>query len=406
MAELLFLLFTIPIVTGLIGWTTNWAAVKMIFYPQHFVGLGPLGWQAILARHADKFAGGVAEMVTQNLVTAGELADRIPQAELTRLLEKHLDAGAEPAARRVADALEPGQWETLAPAMQAMVVAMIRDKGREALRQLGPQVKTLAIQSIDLGQVIFSSLTGRNIGVMIRLTKYIARSEFRFIEYYGGLFGLLIGLVQVALWGLLQRWWLIPAVGAVVGLVTNWLAIQMIFKPRQPKRYLGFVTYQGLFPKRQAAIAADYGKIAATEILTPRRMLQWCRDSGAGDTLERKLKQLAEQHFNRELQEAQTALPGVFDLEKIEAAKQHAFEALREILLNALPEIEELLDQHLQVGRTIEERMAALPKDRFERILRGIFEEEERTLILVGGFLGLCVGLLQALVVLRLGSGG
>ena len=48
----------------------------------------------------------------------------------------------------------------------------------------------------------------------------------------------------------------------------------------------------------------------------------------------------------------------------------------------------------------IEDKMAALDKDRFERILRGIFEEDEIILILVGGVLGAGVGFLQALLVL------
>ena len=46
-------------------------------------------------------------------------------------------------------------------------------------------------------------------------------------------------------------------VGAAVGLITNYLAILMIFKPQQPTRYLGVVTYQGMFAKRQNDIARD-----------------------------------------------------------------------------------------------------------------------------------------------------
>src|SRR3546814_4760613 len=64
-----------------------------------------------------------------------------------------------------------------------------------------------------------------------------------------------------------------PIVGAIVGLGTNWLAIQMIFRPLEPRRYFGLVTYQGMFPKRQAEIAHAYGRIAGHEVLTPANLI-------------------------------------------------------------------------------------------------------------------------------------
>jgi uncharacterized membrane protein YheB (UPF0754 family) len=44
-----------------------------------------------------------------------------------------------------------------------------------------------------------------------------------------------------------------------------------------------------------------------------------------------------------------------------------------------------------------------MSKMEFEEILRGIFEEDERTLIGVGGVLGAAIGTLQAGIVLSLG---
>mgnify|MGYP001581192326 CR=1 FL=1 len=41
------------------------------------------------------------------------------------------------------------------------------------------------------------------------------------------------------------------AAGAIDGLVNNYLAIEMIFRPLEKKRYLGIFPYQGLFPARQ-----------------------------------------------------------------------------------------------------------------------------------------------------------
>ena len=66
------------------------------------------------------------------------------------------------------------------------------------------------------------------------------------------------------------------------------------------------------------------------------------------------------------------------------------------------PTIEAHLAETLRLEELIEERLGALEKAQFERMLRGIFEEDEWILIVVGGALGASIGVLQGLAVLGL----
>ena len=285
MPEIVLLLLTIPTVTALIGWITNWAAVKMIFHPEKFIGIGPVGWQGILTRQAPKFAQNVANMVTENFLTAEQMVNSVDPKQVEKLLGDKLDDSTKKLVEECGEIVAPGAWPNLPEPMQAMVLAQIKLKTQEMVTLVFDKVKPLLMKALDLHAIIIRSLTGENVQVMVRLTKYIGRKEFKFIEYYGGVFGGLIGLAQVALWSVLQRWWLMPIVGAIVGLVTNWLAIQMIFRPKEPTKYFGLVTYQGLFPKRQSQIAQDYGVIAAREILTPKALIDYIMESEAGQKL-------------------------------------------------------------------------------------------------------------------------
>src|SRR3546814_3210658 len=108
-------------------------------------------------------------------------------------------------------------------------------------------------------------LSGPNADRLARGAQEVGHRELRFIESYGGVFGFIVGIVQAAAYSAFSVWWTMPIVGAIVGLGTNWLAIQMIFRPLEPRRYFGLVTYQGMFPKRQAEIAHDYGRIRSEE---------------------------------------------------------------------------------------------------------------------------------------------
>ncbi len=59
---------------------------------------------------------------------------------------------------------------------------------------------------------------------------------------------------------------LIPVISAFIGWITNWIAIKMLFHPKQPRRFLG-ITIQGIFPKRQKHIAQKLGSIVANDLL-------------------------------------------------------------------------------------------------------------------------------------------
>ena len=126
MSGILLLLLTIPVITALIGWVTNWAAVKMIFHPERFVGIGPIGWQAILTRRSHKFATGVADMAADNLISAREIAQRLDPAEMEKLFAETLDSETERVCKEAADVIQPGAWDELPEPARAMIVAQVR----------------------------------------------------------------------------------------------------------------------------------------------------------------------------------------------------------------------------------------------------------------------------------------
>lgn len=66
-----------------------------------------------------------------------------------------------------------------------------------------------------------------------------------------------------------MNYWLIliPLISAFIGWFTNWIAIKMLFHPKEPKKILG-ITFHGIFPKRQKLFAEKLGKLVSTELLS------------------------------------------------------------------------------------------------------------------------------------------
>src|SRR5688500_1811288 len=68
-------------------------------------------------------------------------------------------------------------------------------------------------------------------------------------------------------YSLLIQLLVIPIISAFIGWFTNWIAIKMLFHPKEPKRILG-ITFHGIFPKRQKKYAEKLGKMISTEFLS------------------------------------------------------------------------------------------------------------------------------------------
>ena len=401
-ANVLVVIVAVPLVTAFIGYITNWAAVKMIFQPEEFVGVWKIGWQGVLPSKADTFAADVAGNVGAVLSPA-ELTERLDPAEVEALFADRLDDELPLVVRDVAEMLAPGTWDQMAPEAQQLVITQIKSEGRQVAQDVFDDLQGISHELLDLERLVFDLLSGSNVKRLVRLFQEIGGKELRAIVNLGFWFGLVIGIFQAATFTILDRWWVMPIVGGIVGLGTNWLALQMIFRPLERKRYAGLVTYQGMFPSRQAEIAADYGRITAREIITPANLLRLITEGDAGTRIARVVLTRVNERIDaaRPMVEMLTQTQ-VSDVQLAEV-KTMVVARVSESVPDLQPEIEAYLEEQLQVGELVESKLKAMPKLEFERLLRGIFEQDEWILIAIGGALGAGVGVLQGMLVLATG---
>ena len=74
---------SIPFVAGIVGWGTNWVAVKMTFLPKEFVGITPpIGWQGIIPSKATKMAG---IFVDTSMARLGKLSELFEELDPDRI---------------------------------------------------------------------------------------------------------------------------------------------------------------------------------------------------------------------------------------------------------------------------------------------------------------------------------
>lgn len=65
-----------------------------------------------------------------------------------------------------------------------------------------------------------------------------------------------------------------PIIGAIIGYVTNWIAVKMLFRPRKEIRVFGkrLPFTPGVIPRGQSRLARAVGNVVETQLLTPEYM--------------------------------------------------------------------------------------------------------------------------------------
>ena len=191
--------------------------------------------------------------------------------------------------------------------------------------------------------------------------------------------------------------YLIPFISAFIGWFTNWIAIKMLFHPKDPKRILG-VTIQGIFPKRQKQFATKLGAVVANDLLHFDEIIGRIKDPAN----QRDLAPFIETHIDEFLQvKLKEKLP-VISMFVGEGMIQKIKEGLMEEIEVLLPELiirfTDKLSDSVDVEQIVTEKVSNFSSDKLEEILVSIMKKEFRFVEILGGVLGFVIGLMQVLL--------
>lgn len=189
----------------------------------------------------------------------------------------------------------------------------------------------------------------------------------------------------------------IPFISAFIGWVTNWVAIKMLFHPRQPLK-LGFFTLQGIFPKRQQQFAEKLGKLVASELLS----FDDIRHKLTDPEKIKSIMPLVEAHLQKFLKEklpkAMPMLAMFIGDSTIAQIKGVLMEELHTLFPLMIDQYLDNVKSELDLEKIVTDKVAAFSSDKLEDILNGIMSKEFRFVEIIGGVLGFLIGLLQLLM--------
>jgi uncharacterized membrane protein YheB (UPF0754 family) len=240
----------------------------------------------------------------------------------------------------------------------------------------------------------------RDKALLNRLIRDISRPEMRFIARSGIWFGFTLGCVQLVVWALTKSPIVLPLFGLGIGWLTDWLALKMIFLPREPRRFFGLYTWQGVFQKRRDQVAADYGDMIAREIITIPNLLEAVLRGPKSDRLFAMITREVQKTIDAQASVVKPFVAIAVGTKKFQEMKQTAAAKAAERVPETIRYAENYAINALDVRNTIVDRMRKLSALEFEQLLRPAFRQDEWKLIAVGAVIGGLVGELQVLALL------
>ncbi len=413
-------LVTVPFFMGAIGYVTNWTGVWMLFEPVQFKGVripglrkvaelfprkvqdvpgimnGGLGWQGIIPSRAAKM-GSIA--VDKGIAKVGGASDFYEKLEPDKMA-RHIVESSRGDIRELVDTAvqreHPQLWRQLTPDLREAVHERVERQFPDIVHTVTDEIGRNIDQLLDVKLMVIRKIEERP-ELSNKIFRSVGAKEFRFIINFGFFFGFACGFPSAGIFYLLHSPFTLIVLGMIVGWITNWIAILMIFEPVDEKRILG-IKWQGLFIRRQDEVADIYSGVIAEDIITIENIGEELLHGASADRTRSMVRTALRPAID-------DAVGGVRPLVRMAVGPQE-YDAIRETValegveytMTPLTDADFNKEQSKRIRKLIAERMREMSPQDFSEMLRSVVRQDEWLLIAHGAVLGIVGGGLHALL--------
>lgn len=194
---------------------------------------------------------------------------------------------------------------------------------------------------------------------------------------------------------------LLPLIAALIGWATNYLAIKMLFHPREPKKILG-LSIQGVFPKRQNQIAEKLGTLVANELFSMKDIGQRIEELSTQPEAMEEVGKRIEKTIRGKLISAFPMLSMFLSDDMIEKVTNLFKGELEDFMKASASGLAVKMEDTIDVETLVREKVSTFSSDKVEELLIGFMEQEFRFIEKIGAVLGFFIGCVQVALVLAI----
>lgn len=190
---------------------------------------------------------------------------------------------------------------------------------------------------------------------------------------------------------------LLPVIAGLIGWFTNFIAVKMLFRPRNPVKILG-LTIQGIFPKRQKYLAVQLGKLVAEQLLSNDDIQKKITQSGNLKSVVEEVENKIDDYLLNTFPEKYPITSMFFGAKRKAQIKVDLMDEVEVAIPQLISGFAGSIGRNINIEEMVQEKVENLDPAQLEILLNGILKKEFKFIEWIGAILGFLIGLLQVLI--------
>ena len=206
MNKLVLQFFLIVSVGALIGWFTNYLAIKLLFRPYKEIRLLFFKIQGLIPKRKDEIVENIAEVVEKELISISDITEKMQNAKIDEsvidgLLDKIIGEKLQKKILEKNPLLKMFVNDSMIDKMKSYFKKTILENKEEIVAEI---VK-IAEEKINIREIMIEKMHNFSLEEMERIILTVSKNELKHIEIIGGILGGTIAIFQFLLMLLLNK---------------------------------------------------------------------------------------------------------------------------------------------------------------------------------------------------------
>ena len=189
-------LLVMVLISGAIGWITNWVAIKMLFRPHKEINFGLFKIQGLIPKRKAEIGTGIASIIQNELISVKDVISNIDREEFSKRLNSLIDDVLDRNLKKKVKEKFPLLQMFFTDKVAKDVGNTIKDIVMENQKKIFEIFSNYAEENIDFEVIISDKISNFSLDKLEEIITLLANKELKHIEVIGAILGMLIGAVQ------------------------------------------------------------------------------------------------------------------------------------------------------------------------------------------------------------------
>ena len=189
-------LLVMVLISGAIGWITNWVAIKMLFRPHKEINFGLFKIQGLIPKRKAEIGTGIASIIQNELISVKDVISNIDREEFSKRLNSLIDDVLDKNLKKKVKEKFPLLQMFFTDKVAKDIGNTIKEIVMENQEKIFEIFSNYAEENINFEVIISDKISNFSLDKLEEIITLLANKELKHIEVIGAILGMLIGAVQ------------------------------------------------------------------------------------------------------------------------------------------------------------------------------------------------------------------